>query len=111
MDQIDFGRLLTTASYAVLGAIGGALGYILRSYDRSEKVDRRRLLVEACASAFVGYIVYQLCLYLKIPVPLTGPAVGLFGWLGAAASMGLLRRIIASKLGVEPSDDRPGDQP
>lgn len=91
---------IRAAVYVCLAFVGGALAYMLRSMHNKEKIDKGRLFVEAASSAFVGLLVMMLCQEFDVSPQLTGMAVGVFGWLGATATIQVLERIIYSRLGI-----------
>jgi len=86
--------------YAFLAAIGGLLGYLLRTLESGKNVSVVRAIVETFAAGFVGVLTYFLCRALHLSDAWTGAMTGLFGWLGAIASIRILERIVYQKLGV-----------
>lgn len=94
------------AWYFFLAAFGGAIGYVLRQDALKQPVNVRRVGIEALAAGFVGYLVYQLCLYMALPSTLTGPVVGVCGWLGSAATIRLLEPLIERILGAKHHADK-----
>lgn len=97
--------------YILIAFIGGVLGYMIRSMNNKEKVDRNRLFVEGCASAFVGMLVMMLCQEINVSPQITGMAVGVFGWLGASVSIALLERWLYSRLGISKERNKPSQPP
>lgn len=87
-------------AYTLLAMFGGGMGYVMRTLERKEVVNKWRILVEGCAAAFVGVLVMLLCQQLNLSARWTGIAVGVFGWLGANATIQVLERILYARLGV-----------
>lgn len=89
-----------SAMYAVLAAIGGALGYIMRTLDQKEKIIWWRALFEALGAAFVGFLVMLVCQEANIGQGYTGVVVGVCGWLGANVTIRLLESVVRKRLGI-----------
>lgn len=114
IENPDFISIAKGWPYAALAAVGGFLGYTLRSIDRREGIRWGRAVIETLAAGFVGLLVLLLCQANGLTGPLTGFIAGVLGWAGAPASMLLLERVVFKKLGInEPgafgveSDDEP----
>ena len=88
----------------LLAAVGGTLGYLMRTIRRGKRVRLTLCGLEACASGFVGYLIFLLCRAMKIDDNWVGPIVGVFGWVGASSSIRLLERVVNKKLGL--GDDK-----
>lgn len=86
--------------YALLASIGGLLGYLLRTMEAAKEVSLLRAIVETFAAGFVGVLTYFLCRALHLSDAWTGAMTGLFGWLGAIASIQILEKVVYRKLGV-----------
>jgi hypothetical protein len=86
-------------------AMGGILAYLLRTLDEGGGPKAWRALVEALSSGFIGLIAMLACDALGVDWRWSGVVVGVFGWLGAEASIVFVIRIVKSKLGLR-SDDR-----
>ncbi|USL90054.1 hypothetical protein [Vibrio phage vB_VpaS_CHI] len=93
--------LLLTA----FAALGGLLSYLLRVLNRDEKPRLYRAFVETFSSAFVGILAILACKALNIDVLWSGIIVGVFGWLGAEASIVILTGLVRKKLGVNLNAD------
>lgn len=104
-----------TLVYAGFAFFGGVMGYIMRCLDRKQAVSPLRTFVEGGAAAFVGIIVMLLCQAMNLSPQWTGVIVGVCGWLGATATIQMLERLVARKLGVTPSPQDvahpPSEQP
>lgn len=92
------------AGWATLAAIGGLLGYTIKQQDGGEKFLWRDGFVQAASSGFVGFLIALLCQAMGIPDIWIGPVAGLFGWLGATATIRIVERFVYQKLGIDPKD-------
>ena len=90
--------------YAMLATIGGFLGYVLRSLDRSTGIQWGRAVIETLAAGFVGIMVLLLCHAAGLEGAWPGFIAGVFGWAGAPASMIILEKVIFKKLGIHEPD-------
>ncbi len=103
-------------AFCLLSAIGGSLGYLMRTIDSRKKIKWQRVLLEGAAAGFVGLIIMLLCLAAGLSYQWTGVVVGVSGWLGASATIRLIELHVFKKLGldkiqdaVEPSNDKSTD--
>ncbi len=85
--------------YVLLAAVAGALGYIVRQQNAKEAIVWTEVLVRGASAGFVGLLVYWLCAYMKLDSNITGITVGVFGWIGATATMEVLRKIVFNRIG------------
>jgi len=86
-------------------AIGGLLAYLLRTLNEDATPTVGRAIVEAFSSGFVGLIAMLICKALGLDWKWSGVVVGVFGWLGAEASIMVAIRFLKSKLGLSNKDD------
>jgi hypothetical protein len=94
--------------YALLAALGGFLGYVMRSLDsKTHPVSYRRASVEGLAAGFVGLLVMLVCSATNMSEQWTGVIVGVAGWLGANASIRMLEKLVFKKLGISLEDSAP----
>lgn len=100
-------RLAVIQSLLLTGfaALGGLLSYLMRVLNRDEKPRAYRAFVETFSSAFVGILAILACKALNLDVLWSGIIVGVFGWLGAEASIVILTGLVRKKLGVNPNVD------
>lgn len=84
----------------LFAGIAGALGFIVREMDAGGKIYWPRVLLEFASAAFVGLLVVWLCQEFKVSYPVTGIATGVFGWLGAKASIQVLQNFVWTRLGL-----------
>lgn len=94
-------NLIETLFFCLFASIGGLLAYILRALNNNEKPKWFRGLIEALASGFVGLIAMLACKALALDWRWSGVVVGVFGWLGAEASIMLLAKLVRTKLGID----------
>lgn len=100
----DVRKWLEMLAFSSLSGIGGTLGFIYREISSDKRPNPWRALVEGSASAFVGVIVFLTCDAMNFGLQWTGVIVGVFGWLGAAATMHVLEKVVFKKLGVGKSE-------
>lgn len=86
--------------YAGFAALGGSMGYVMRSIDGNQKVNAWRAAMEGFAAGFVGVIVLLTCQAMVVSEAWTGVIVGVSGWLGANVTIRLLEGLVRKKLGV-----------
>lgn len=91
--------------YTALAAVGGLLGYVVRQQESKETFSWTKALVQTAGSGFVGLLVAMLCTAMGIEGLWLGPIVGVFGWMGAAATMDIVSKVSLGKLGLQ-SDKR-----
>lgn len=87
-------------AYATFGATGGVLGHIMRAISKKQRIKVGRACVEGLGAAFVGALVMMLCQAMGLSEQWTGVIVGVCGWLGAEATIGLLEKVVYQKLGI-----------
>lgn len=110
MQPDDLKNWLMIVVYAGFAAIGGFMGYLMRTIDKEDHpISWGRAVIEAIAAGFVGVLVLFVCLALNLSQQWTGVIVGVSGWLGANASIRLLERVVYKKIGMEVNrdDNRP----
>lgn len=89
----------------LMAMVAGLLGHLMRVVERNGKIKWLVAGLEACASGFVGYLAILMCRAMELSYEWTGVIVGLLGWLGAAASVRLIERVVRRRLGI--SDENP----
>ncbi|HHW4679764.1 MAG TPA: phage holin family protein [Xylella sp.] len=96
------------AFYAGLAMVAGTLGYLMRTLDNGEKPTWTRVLIEAGAAGLVGLCAMWVCESLEMSQKLTAVTVGVFGWLGASASLEFIQGFVLPKVGASRrhTDDR-----
>lgn len=85
--------------YVLLAAVAGALGYIVKQQNAKQTILWAEVTVRAASAGFVGLLVYWLCGIFKFDSNTTGIVVGVFGWIGATATMEVLRKIVFNRIG------------
>ena len=92
---------LTEAGYAMLAAIGGLLGHVMREHDRGNSLNWVRAAFEAASSGFIGILVMMACFAVGLSPLWSGFIVGIFGWLGADASIRVIDQYVYRKWGIK----------
>lgn len=90
-------------AYVAFSAVGGMLGFLMRSIDRKETFNFWRCLLEGAGAAFVGLLVLFICQAMGLSQQWTGVIVGVCGWLGASATIRMLESVVRNKLGATPN--------
>lgn len=91
--------------FAAFAGLGGLLSYLLRSLNRDQKPSLSKSIVETLSSGFVGVLAMLCCKALNIDILWSGVIVGVFGWLGAEASIVMLAGLLRRKLGIDVNGD------
>lgn len=86
--------------YALFAALGGTMGYVMRTVDSNQKVSLMRAAMEGFGAGFVGFLVLLACQATELTEAWTGVIVGVSGWLGANVTIRLLEKLVRRKLGV-----------
>lgn len=100
-------NILRAAFYGVLAAVGGFIGYLMRTIDSRLKIQWQLALVQGAAAGFVGLLVLFICDATQLSNDWTGAVVGVTGWMGAKASIQMLETLVFKKLGIEPKPQEP----
>lgn len=93
--------LIETVLFSGFAGVGGILAYCLREVSEGQKPQFKRALIEGFSSAFVGVIAMMACKALGLDWYWSGVVVGVFGWLGANASIALLAKAVKARLGIK----------
>lgn len=96
----DARKVIESLAFSMLSGIGGALGYVYREIQSDKRPNPWRALVEGSAAAFVGIPVFLFCDSMNFGLHWTAITVSVFGWLGAAATIYVLEKLVFKKLGV-----------
>jgi len=97
-------------AYTAFAALGGALGHLMRTFDK-RPFSWARCLLESLAAGFVGLLVLLTCQAMELTEQWTGVIVGVSGWLGANATIRMLESIVRKRLGLDPSVETPNGPP
>lgn len=101
MGDFDYVWWAKACAFVMLAAIGGMLGYVMRTLDNAGvPLKWSRTLLEGFASGFVGMLVMLLCHVLGFNDQWTGVVVGVMGWLGANVSIRILESKVLKQLGL-----------
>lgn len=103
MDQFSFA--LTYIKWSVFAAVGGAIGYFLRSTS----VNARSLTIEIVGAGFMGALVSMGCQAYGFTTPLTGALVGLSALAGARATLGAMEQLVKRRLHI-PDEAEPDEK-
>jgi hypothetical protein len=88
-------------AYAAFASFGGVMGHLLRTIDKSEKINWGRAALEGCSAGFVGLLVLFACQAMNLSEHWTGVIVGVGGWLGASTTIKMLESLVRKRLGIE----------
>lgn len=100
---------LKVAAHAVFAAFAGAMGYLMRAMDGGHRAKKRAVLINCLAAGFVGILVMFICQELGVSQKWTLVTTGVFGWLGAGASIKLIEGMVFRKLGITKSSSSQGE--
>lgn len=98
MDQIS--EYMHDLRWAGFAAIGGAIGYVLRS----EKIKRGDLIIESLGAGFVGAIVSMAAKYYALGAEATGVLVGISALIGARATLRFIKEQVLRRLNAKESE-------
>lgn len=87
--------------FGFISAVGGLLGYLMRAMNNNWKITYSRAALECASSGFVGILTMFACRALNLDWMWSGLVVGVFGWLGAGASIAVFTKLIRKKLGIK----------
>lgn len=90
--------------FGSFAGLGGILSYLMRTLNRNETPKLSKTVVEGLSSAFVGVLAMLICKAFNLDWVWCGVIVGVFGWVGAEASIALLSALIRKRLGVTTDD-------
>lgn len=88
-------------AFTILAAIGGAIGHLFRIFENGHKFSLTIFIVKTLSAAFTGCLMYLLCIALNFSPVWTGICVGVFGWLGADATIKVLKSFVYNMLNVD----------
>lgn len=91
---------LRAGAYTAFSAIGGMVGYTMRTIDGKQPFRLWRVVVEGFGAAFVGMLVMLMCEAMGLSQQWTGVIVGVCGWLGASATIRMLESVVRNKIGA-----------
>lgn len=91
--------------FSGLAGVGGVLSYCLRQANKGKRPTLGLALLEGCSSAFVGFLAMLMCKATGLDWYWSGVVVGVFGWLGANASIAVLAKVVYGKIGVKGKTD------
>lgn len=95
---------------SLLGGFAGVISYLLRQMDAGLPIKASRAAVEFFSSLLAAFFVFLTCKALGLDEVWTALACGLFGWLGAKATIMALEKLIEKKLGISTDLMAPADE-
>lgn len=103
--QWDWFKIL---AFSILSAVGGTLGYIMRTLDKQERLSGWRVVLEGLSAAFFAVLIGLVCMEQKLSIGYTSVIIGVLSWAGARTTFILIRSLAFRKLGVpeEKVDER-----
>lgn len=105
MDIPPDNKWMDLLTLTLLSALAGTLGHLMRNVQDNRKTTLGRLILEAAASGFIGYLAVLVCRASSITYEWMGVITGVLGWLGAAASIQIFEQLVRKKLGLHNVDD------
>lgn len=91
---------LRVAAYTAFATLGGALGHLMRTFDK-QQFSWARCILESLAAGFVGLLMLLVCQAMALSEQWTGVIVGVSGWLGANATIRMLESLVRKRLGLD----------
>lgn len=91
---------LRAIAYTAFASLGGALGHLMRTFDKTT-FSWARCTLESLAAGFVGLLMLLVCQAMNLSEQWTGVIVGVSGWLGANATIRMLETIVRKRLGLD----------
>lgn len=112
-DQDPKYEIIILIALALFSAFGGFMGYIMRTIDARKKISWATAFINGGASGFVGLIVIFVCQESGLSIGWTGAIVGICGWIGAGATIAVLKNLLFKKFAIfdntEPVRERAED--
>jgi LydA holin phage, holin superfamily III len=105
MDQEPNYIFIKIVLFSAFAAFGGFVRYLFSSIEKGTTISFAAALIETCAAGFVGALMAMACAALKIDEMWIGVISGVSGWLGATATIGMLKNIISPILGLKDDKD------
>lgn len=100
-------------AFTLLAVIAGCLGHLMRTFEKEgETFSWLVVLVKTLSAGLTGFMMFLLCVAFNFSDIWTGIIVGVFGWLGADATIQVLKGFVYSMLKVdkEKPDDSTSDR-
>lgn len=89
------------AIFVAFAAIGGGLGYLMRTVGKKEQATVGRAVLEGLSAGFLGVVALLMCRASGLDWVWSGVIVGVFSWLGAEATVFAVIRFVKQKLGID----------
>ena len=96
MEDGEIAQLMRAALYGLLALIGGLISYLCNTKDFSFKM----FIIKGLGSGFAVFLMGLLCIYFAIPSTLSFCIAGTFGYLGAEATIAVLRKFLLKKINI-----------
>ncbi|UVX29657.1 holin [Klebsiella phage VLCpiS6a] len=87
--------------FVLFAAVGGCLGYLMRTSGRKEQATIARTVLEGLSAGFLGIVTLLVCRASGLDWIWSGVIVGIFSWLGAEATVMAVIRFVKRKLGID----------
>lgn len=84
-----------------IAGVGGALGSMMRSIDKEQRIRIGFVLLESAASMFAGTLIVLLFYALGWSWEWAGITAGLGGWMGGRVTMQRLDKFLEKKFGSQ----------
>lgn len=99
MEQVK--EVLNVLIFGVIAFIGGGVSYLSTTVSNKKQIHYKDLFIKSLSSGFAGMIVGWILIYFEYPMPLICAFSGIAGYLGAEATISVIKQKIAKNLGVK----------
>lgn len=96
-------------AFTLFAVLAGFLGHMMRTFEAKDKFSWTILIIKSLSAGLTGFMMFLLCIALNFSDIWTGIIVGVFGWLGADATIQVLKSFVYSMLKVDKEKDNDSD--